>query len=212
LIQIPSATASIIDNRYVYLGSTLILDSQQEDPGCFGATEISYSPTKEYFLIILGCFEGDNDLFLVRADGKAERQISGKWDHLLYDKYEWSADGQSLFYFHVRSCCEDNIPSDTIPDGLVRYDIRTAEKTWIAEGCGRVFYRVINVPANEALNVRSEPGLEEPIIGVIPADGTNIEGTGISVIRDGMFWVPIRYETLTGWVACQYLTEQPKAS
>jgi hypothetical protein len=123
--------AKVSQNGKVYLGTLMILDPTEKDLGCFDAGSISYSPTGEHFLIVLNCFEGDNDAFLFRADGSDKRRITGKWDYVNYHDFEWAADGQSFVYQRVNDCCVAP-PPDAPPAGRVRYDIKTGEKTLLS--------------------------------------------------------------------------------
>ncbi len=123
--QIIQAVA--IDDDKVYLGDTVILDTAVEELGCFGIGEISYSPTGEYFVVVLSCFEGDNEAFAFRADGSDKRRITDQWDYINYNQYEWSAAGQYFVYQRINSCCADP-PPDAPPPGTVWYDVVTGEK------------------------------------------------------------------------------------
>jgi hypothetical protein len=196
----PIEKAVIKDNVYVYLGSKLLLDATQKDLGCFGVAKISYSPTGEYFVVILGCIEGDNEAFLFRADGTDKRRITGKWDYINYCFFKWEPDGKSLIYSRINSfgAPPEAIPASAPPPGIVRYDVQTREKT--------LPYRVVNVASDDVLNVRSQPDLEASIVGTIPPDGTDVQLTGKGVQVGNNFWVPIKYKEITGWVNTNYLT------
>jgi hypothetical protein len=202
------ATAMARDDGKVYLGNTVILDVAQENLGCFGVGEIAYSPTGEYFLVVLQCFEGDNDAFLFRADGSDKRRVTGEWDYINYYNYKWSSDGQSFTYERINSCCKEP-PSNAPPVGLVRYDIRTGKKTLLVTPTPPLLpYRVVDVESNDVLNVRSGPGIENPIVGTIPPNGTDIQVTGTGEQNGNDIWVPIKYQEITGWVNSSYLTLQ----
>lgn len=68
-------------------------------------------------------------------------------------------------------------------------------------------YRVVFVEEDDVLNVRSDAGVESEIVGEIQpvASGVKITGEG-QVIIDSL-WVPIEYETISGWVNSRFLTE-----
>ncbi|RMG97754.1 MAG: SH3 domain-containing protein [Chloroflexi bacterium] len=68
-------------------------------------------------------------------------------------------------------------------------------------------YRVAFVTADDILNVRSGPGVSNPVVGTLPPDGKGIEITGSGVVVISSTWVPIRAGTLTGWVNSRFLTE-----
>ncbi len=67
---------------------------------------------------------------------------------------------------------------------------------------------VVGVEANDVLNVRAQPGADQPIIGVIPPYGFNISVTGEARDVAGSLWLPITYGDLQGWVNSHYLAEQ----
>ena len=293
-------TAAATDDGLVYLEDQLLLDTQQEAPGCFGVGEISYAPTNDYFLVLLSCFEGDNEAFLFKADGSGRQKITGQWRFLNYNYYDWSPDGRYLVYQRINSCCATP-PADAPPVGLVRYDAAAGEERFLMAGGGKpkwspdgkwiavlksayprayidvisvddgqtwrldvqdyaspwtvslaweqteqpevlvlrvvqsdrekaytlsrrpedpppgtpapftgeaAVYRVINVPSNDVLNARSGPGVGNPVVGVIPPDGTGIQITGESVSVGHSLWVPVRYQNVAGWVNQSFLAEE----
>lgn len=118
--------------KEVYLDSTLLLDVDQESPACSEVDKIIYSPTSDHFLVLLACFEGDNDAFLFPADGSGKRRITDTWDLVNYANIAWSPDGASIAYARINSCCADEIPESAPPQGLVRYDLANGQKTWLA--------------------------------------------------------------------------------
>lgn len=121
-------TAAFEADGNLYLNGEMILNVFVEAPGCFGGGGVLYSPTNEYFLAILACFEGDNDAFLFRYDGTDKRKITGQWDYVNYFYIYWDPDGASFVYWRINSCCA-NPPPDAPPQGWVRYDIPTGTKT-----------------------------------------------------------------------------------
>lgn len=205
--QSPAISAIGRDGQ-VYLGDALILDTSEEAPGCSGVGEIGYSPTRAHFLVILTCFEGDNEAFLFRADGSDKRRLTGNWDYLNYFDYSWLPDGQAFDYRRINSCCATP-PSDAPPAGLVRYDVASHEKTLITpEAQDRALYRVVNVQADDVLNVRSGPGVTYPLVGTIPTAATGIRTTGAGLQEGDMLWVPVRYGDIGGWVNRYFLAEE----
>ena len=69
-------------------------------------------------------------------------------------------------------------------------------------------YAVVNVAGNDTLNIRSNPGVNQPIIGSYPSNATDVMETGASASVDGAVWVEVhKGDGLTGWVNSYYLTE-----
>jgi hypothetical protein len=294
-----SRRAEIRNQTEAHLQEIMLLDSNQDTSGCYGIDQISYSPTLEHFMVIVGCFEGDNEAFLFRSDGSSKQQITGEWDYLNYDFFDWSPDGRYFVYQRINSCCAD-VPTNAPPTGLVRYDVASGEKKLLLTGAGkpkwsadgnwiaylriaypaihidvvntgaltawrldtldyndpwsilfvweqteipevlllkvtqsgqeRVYpvsvqsgdsapgmpipvptlsvYRVVNVGHDDVLNVRSGPGVDNPIVGFIPPDGSDIQIIGDEVRVGNSRWVPIRYQDITGWVNKSFLVEQ----
>jgi hypothetical protein len=132
----PPRRAEIRNQTQVYLQDTMLLDSDQDTHGCFGIDQISYSPTLEYFMVIVGCLEGDNEAFLFRSDGSSKQRITGEWDYLNYDFFDWSPDGRYFVYQRINSCCAD-VPTNAPPTGLVRYDVASGEKKLLLTGAGK---------------------------------------------------------------------------
>jgi hypothetical protein len=132
---VPSPEARFTDDGKVYLGDKLILDITPENLGCFGVGGIDYSPTHEYFLVIFQCIEGDDDAFLFRSDGSNQRRITGKGDYVNYGDAKWSPDGKSFVYERVNDfgVSPSELPESAPPDGLVRYDVKTGEKTLLVK-------------------------------------------------------------------------------
>ncbi len=68
-----------------------------------------------------------------------------------------------------------------------------------------VTYRTVGVRTDDVLNIRSGAGVDHPITGSIPPDGTGIRQVG-PVVRVGpSSWVLIAYQGVTGWVNSRYL-------
>ena len=128
--SLPVATAS--DDGKVYLGDKVLLDIEAEGIPCFLdiPAKIIYSPSSDYFLVIPACLEGDNELYLFRADGTDKQRITGAWDVLNFNNVTW-ANEQSFIYERINSCCLIP-PADAPPVGQVQYDLLTGEKTLIA--------------------------------------------------------------------------------
>lgn len=69
-------------------------------------------------------------------------------------------------------------------------------------------YRVTQVASNDVLNVRAAPGAEQVLAGTIPADGVDVQVTGLGQELGTEFWVPIQHADLQGWVNSFYLASQ----
>ena len=137
----PTATpaitlASASDDGKIYLEDQVVLDIQAEGLPCFPdiPAEIVYAPTYEHFLVIPACIEGDNYLYLFRADGTEKQLITGPWDFLNFNNVTWAEDGLSFVYQRINSCClsPEDIPADAPPRGLVEFNVVTGEKVLIA--------------------------------------------------------------------------------
>lgn len=206
-------TLQIMQKEKIYLGDRLIFDLVAEDLGCFGIGPISYSPTEQHFLVIVECFEADNEAYLFNADGTGKTRITGPYDYLNYLNYEWADDGLSFTYLRINSCClsASQIPADAPPPGWVRYDLASGTKELVNTPLTpESYFMVINVASDDVLNVRSGAGVEYPIVGTIPYNGTDIQVTGPTMVVGESSWAPILYEGFSGWVNLRFLAAQPQ--
>jgi|WetSurMetagenome_2_1015567.scaffolds.fasta_scaffold51904_2 hypothetical protein len=75
-------------------------------------------------------------------------------------------------------------------------------------------YGVIGVNPQDALNIRSGPGIGSPLVGTFSAAANNVMRTGPSSNVDGDLWVEVQNPAGgTGWVSSIYLSEYiPPAS
>lgn len=70
-------------------------------------------------------------------------------------------------------------------------------------------YAVVLVSADNVLNVRTAPGLDQPILEMLAGNAREISLTGAEQELDGERWVEIkRGEAGTGWVYGSFLTQQ----
>jgi uncharacterized protein YgiM (DUF1202 family) len=71
-------------------------------------------------------------------------------------------------------------------------------------------YAVTLVAQNDVLNIRSGPGVSNPVIGSFARDAVNVMRTGPSQQADGAEWVEVLLPDgiNKGWVNFKYLTEQ----
>jgi len=69
-------------------------------------------------------------------------------------------------------------------------------------------YAVINVPEDEVLNIRSGPGVENPVVGVLQPTESGLMRTGKTSGLGDDLWVEIQNPNGgTGWVKSDFLTE-----
>jgi len=66
-------------------------------------------------------------------------------------------------------------------------------------------YRVVGVPSDDTLNLRSEADPESEILRKIPHDAAGIVGTGRTETAGSETWVEIIYDNERGWVNSRYL-------
>ncbi len=67
-------------------------------------------------------------------------------------------------------------------------------------------YQVVFVDAQDVLNVRSAPGINNNLVGSLAPDADGISITGPGSMTAGSIWVPIEYAGLAGWVNSRFLT------
>jgi hypothetical protein len=131
----PTATPVIMpqisaDRNQVFLGDQLLLDVLKDGPGCFSIDKILSPPTNNYFLVLMACFEGDNDGFLFSMDGKEKHAVTQQFDYINYSNVALSPDGKAFVYERVNSCCHarSDLPSNAPKPGIVLYDVSTHRK------------------------------------------------------------------------------------
>lgn len=66
-------------------------------------------------------------------------------------------------------------------------------------------FSVVDVAADDRLNLRSAPGIEHAKIGSIPPGSSGIEGTGAVVPVGVADWYEVTFEGTTGWSHSRYL-------
>jgi heat shock protein HslJ len=93
----------------------------------------------------------------------------------------------------------------------------------LAEADGPDFYRLVDVAADDVLNIRAGPGAEHPIVGLIPANadgianfgcvgGLNLDQWASATAEErsaaqGHRWCRVGYDRTVGWAAGRYLAE-----
>ncbi len=74
-------------------------------------------------------------------------------------------------------------------------------------------YAVISVPADDELNIRSRPGVENPVIGTLQPSQSRLTLTGKVVSVGEDLWAEIQNPSGgTGWVDAEFLTEYVPSS
>ena len=131
----PVVTPFATESGLVYLGETLLIDIATEGPGCYVdiAPDVVYAPTGTHFFVLLACIEGDNHAFVFAANGRDKQRITSVWDLVNMDEISWSADGRTILYQRINSCClaPEDIPADAPTQGIVEYDVESGEKVVI---------------------------------------------------------------------------------
>jgi len=197
-------TQLTIDNR-------VLLDAQKD--GFMSVREVRTSPTGRHIAVIACGYEcNDNEGFLFNADGTGKRRFTARWDSILQTKLEWSADGKRLFYYRINSSAAD-VPRSAPPEEWIEIDLRTFRKAAAThrELKPSANYGVFNVFDTGYLNVRNAAGRSAAVVGTIPEGSTGVNVTGKSVKLGREQWVPIRFESLAGWVNQRYLYEVSKS-
>jgi hypothetical protein len=73
-------------------------------------------------------------------------------------------------------------------------------------------HQVIFVAADDVLNVRTGPGVANPVAGALEPDTGDIVVTGPGEEVAGSLWVPVVAGSVSGWVNSQFLTESVDAA
>lgn len=196
------------DGSKLMLGNRMLLDASKD--GFMSIKQVKPAPGGKRFAVI-GCgYEcNDNVGFVFNADGTGKRKFTTRWDYILQDKIEWSADGKRLYYYRINSTGAD--PQVNAPaEGWIEIDVATVRKAKAASRTLKttVRYAVFNVAPNDSLNVREAPSLKANIAGKLAHDAGGIQFTGEKRTVGRETWVKIKHETLAGWVNQNYLYEQ----
>jgi hypothetical protein len=198
------------DSTKLLLGNRILLDNNKD--GFMSVHQVRRSPDGKRFAVIACGYEcTDNVGFLFTADGNNKRKFTARWDFILQDKLEWSADGKKLFYYRINSTGAD--PPKTAPaEGWVEIDAATVRK---AAAISRTLkpdssYAVFNVRPDDSLNVREAPSLKAKTTGQLPHDAKGIKVIGDKRKVGKETWAKIKYGSVTGWVNQSYLYEKGK--
>jgi hypothetical protein len=68
-----------------------------------------------------------------------------------------------------------------------------------------ISYHLVNVNSNDILNIRSEAGTTNKVIGKIPPNGKGVLITGAETQVGKATWVQITYNGISGWVNKRFL-------
>ena len=197
-------------------GAKLKLDGRvlltNENDGFMAVYQVNYSPDGKRFLAI-GCgYEcNDNIGFLFNADGSGKRKLTARWDFILQNKIEWSADGKKIYYYRINSSGADS-PRKAPPEGWVEVDAATGRKAAAISRSLKLKtrYSVFGLLRDDWLNVRQSPGTRANVMGKLPHDAKGISFTGEKQKVGKDTWVKIAHDGLTGWVNQNFLYESSK--
>jgi hypothetical protein len=202
----PSFTVSK-DETKLLLGNRVLLDGGKD--GFMSVKQVKPAPDGKHIAVIACGFEcNDNVGFLFNAGGAGKRKFTARWDSILQDKLEWSADGNRLYYFRINSSGADPMPNAPA-EGWVEVDVATGRKTMETSRRlkPKARYAVFRVSPEDPLNVREAPGLNAQITGKFEGKVQGIQFTGESRKIGRTVWVKIKHEGAVGWVNQNYLYE-----
>jgi len=205
------------DESKLMLGNRVLLDSGKD--GFMSIKQIRRSPDGKHFAVIACGYEcNDNVGFLFNTDGSGKRKITARWDFILQDKIEWSADGKKLYYFRINSTGADPPTNGSIKSwpttGWVQVDVTTGRKVAAVSRTLKTTasYAVFNVAPNDSLNVREMPELRTNVTGQLAHNARGIKFTGEKQKSGRETWVKIKLGSVSGWVNQNYLYEEPSSN
>jgi hypothetical protein len=176
-----SAIATISeDHMKLMLGDKVLLQNDQD--GYMSLKQVKYSPDKDYFVVI-GCgYEcNDNVGFIFKSDGSGKLKITDRWDFILQDKVEWSADGKRLLYYRINSTGGEP-PENSPPEGWVEVDLTTGRKSPAANVTGSYYTSIVKRPHGTVMIsgplINRNSGKVLDIVGRNPKDGATIQQWG----------------------------------
>jgi hypothetical protein len=102
------------------------------------------------------------------------------------------------------------IPATPIPTAVPVEPLASPSPT-MPPGQASATYQVIFVAADDVLNVRTGPGVANPVAGALAPDAADIVVTGPGEQVAGSLWVPVTAGPVSGWVNRQFLTESVEA-
>lgn len=214
--QTPKTSVSE-DATRLLTGRRVLLDAERD--GFMSVKLVKPAPGGKRFAVIACGFEcTDNVGFIFNADGTGKRKFTTRWDWILQDKLEWSADGGRLYYFRINSTGAE-APAKAPAEGWVEMDAATRRKVMaVAATPGRrlkteASYATFHASSEDSvLNLREAPGTDAKIIRKIEGNVSGISFTGQSQKVGRGVWVKIKYEDAVGWVNQNYLYEETPPS
>jgi uncharacterized protein YraI len=108
---------------------------------------------------------------------------------------------------------------------LILLVLLAASRAALADADGPDYFRVVNVAANDVLNIRAEPSARSARLGSIPPGADCVRNLGCrgglslaeftelneaeraARLRQNPRWCRVEYQGITGWVAGRYLAE-----
>ncbi len=66
-------------------------------------------------------------------------------------------------------------------------------------------YTVVNVAPDDVLNVRTGPGVSNPVVGTLPPHAQNVQVGETGQEVGGSLWLPVWYRGTEGWVNSRFL-------
>jgi hypothetical protein len=208
--SIVAAQTASEDGEKLLLGNRVLLDSGKD--GFLSVHQVRPSPEGKRFAVIACGYEcTDNEGFLFTADGSGKRKFTARWDFILQDVLEWSADGKKLFYYRINSTAADP-PKTALAEGWVEIDAATGRKAAATTRRlkANASYAVFNVRLDDSLNVREVPSLKATAIGKLPYNAKDVRFTGERQKIGKETWVKIESGNISGWVNQNFLYEMSK--
>lgn len=83
----------------------------------------------------------------------------------------------------------------------------TPEPTAMPEPTATPYYQLAFVAADDTLNVRSGPGVDNDVVGELSPEDARAQITGAGQLVDDSTWVPIAADDAAGWVNGRFLTQ-----
>lgn len=201
------------DGSKLLLGDRVLLDDGKD--GFMSVKQIKPAPGGKRFSVIACGFEcTDNEGFVFNADGTGKRKFTSRWNSILQDKLEWSADGQKLYYFRINSTAAEP-PANVPAEGWVEIDVTTGRKTMATSRRLKTeaSYATFHASSEDStLNLREAPSPQAKIIRKFNGNIQGIRFTGQTRKIGRTVWVKIKYEDASGWVNQNYLYEESLTS